>query len=74
MNDPERDREIVERGRRVVRNERDAIGAIEERLGADFVRAVRLIAASHGRVIVSGVGKSGLIGRKIAATLTSPYR
>src|SRR6185312_10781105 len=37
----------------------------------EFARAVRLIAASPGRVIVSGVGKSGLIGRKIAATLTS---
>ena len=69
--DSARDREIVERGRRVVRNERDAIAAVEERLGAEFARAVRLIAASPGRVIVSGVGKSGLIGRKIAATLTS---
>ena len=62
---------IVERARRVVRIERDALSAVEERVGADFVRAVRIIAQSTGRVIVSGVGKSGLIGRKIAATLTS---
>lgn len=62
---------IVERGRRVVRIERDALTTVEERLGADFASAVRLIAESSGRVIVSGVGKSGLIGRKIAATLTS---
>src|SRR5690349_11248254 len=44
---------------------------LESRLGEEFARAVRLIADSGGRVIVAGVGKSGLIGRKIAATLTS---
>jgi arabinose-5-phosphate isomerase len=63
--------EIVERGRRVVRLEREALTVLEERMGEEFARAVELIAASHGRVIVAGVGKSGLIGRKIAATLTS---
>jgi arabinose-5-phosphate isomerase len=63
--------DIVERGRRVIRLEREALAAIEDRLGAEFARAVRMIAESHGRVIVAGVGKSGLIGRKIAATLTS---
>jgi len=62
---------IIDRGRRVVRLEREAIGALEERLGDEFARAVELIARSRGRVIVCGVGKSGLIGRKIAATLTS---
>ncbi len=65
------DREIIERGKRVIRMEREALDGIEERLGAEFARAVRLIAESSGRVIVAGVGKSGLIGRKIAATLTS---
>jgi arabinose-5-phosphate isomerase len=63
--------DIAERGRRVVRMERDALSEVEQRIGPAFVRAVELIAASHGRVIVTGVGKSGLIGRKIAATLTS---
>lgn len=62
---------VIELGRRVVRIEREALSALEGRLGADFARAVRLIAESPGRVIVAGVGKSGLIGRKIAATLTS---
>jgi arabinose-5-phosphate isomerase len=61
----------VERGRRVLRMEREAIAGVEARLGDEFAAAVELIAASHGRVIVAGVGKSGLIGRKIAATLTS---
>lgn len=63
--------DIAERGRRVVRMERDALAEVERRIGSAFVRAVELIAASRGRVIVTGVGKSGLIGRKIAATLTS---
>jgi arabinose-5-phosphate isomerase len=63
--------EIVERGRRVVRLEREALSTVEERLGDEFARAVTLIAHSSGRVIVAGVGKSGLVGRKIAATLTS---
>ncbi|MDB4882470.1 MAG: KpsF/GutQ family protein [Gemmatimonadetes bacterium] len=63
--------EILERGRRVIRLEREALASIEVRLGESFAQAVALIAASTGRVIVAGVGKSGLIGRKIAATLTS---
>ena len=63
--------ELIERGRRVLRLEREALGEVERRLGDDFARAVELIASSEGRVIVSGVGKSGIIARKIAATLTS---
>jgi arabinose-5-phosphate isomerase len=62
---------VVERGRRVLRMERDAIQEVERRVGDEFARAVELLARCRGRVIVSGVGKSGLIGRKIAATLTS---
>jgi arabinose-5-phosphate isomerase len=63
--------EIIARGRRVVRLEREALATIEDRLGESFARAVELVATSTGRVIVAGVGKSGLVGRKIAATLTS---
>src|SRR6478735_8003304 len=63
--------QIIEQGRRVVRTERDALQTVEERLDATFAAAVELIASAKGRVIVSGTGKSGLIGRKIAATLTS---
>ena len=62
---------IVERGRRVLRIESAAIAVLEARLGDEFARAVELVRSSAGRVIVCGVGKSGLIGRKIAATLTS---
>lgn len=62
---------IVERGRRVLELERDALATTRERLDERFARAVELLRDSRGRVIVSGVGKSGLIGRKIAATFTS---
>jgi len=68
---PVNDQELIARGRQVLRLEREAIEALEARLGDEFARAVRLVAESRGRVIVAGVGKSGLIGRKIAATLTS---
>ncbi|CAN5502136.1 KpsF/GutQ family sugar-phosphate isomerase [soil metagenome] len=63
--------QIIDRGRRVVRLERDALVTVEERLDERFAEAVVMIASCAGRVIVTGVGKSGLIGRKIAATLTS---
>jgi arabinose-5-phosphate isomerase len=62
---------LLERGRQVVRLERDALTEVERRLDDSFVRAVELIASATGRVLVAGVGKSGIIGRKIAATFTS---
>ena len=63
--------EIIDRGRRVIRMEGEALAETEKRLGESFSRAVDVLAKSTGRAIVAGVGKSGLIGRKIAATLTS---
>jgi arabinose-5-phosphate isomerase len=62
---------VLERGRRVLRLEREAIAQVEARLDDRFVAAVELIAQSEGRVIVAGVGKTGIVARKIAATLTS---
>ena len=63
--------ETVARGRRVLRLETEALARAESRLGPSFAEAVALIADSKGRVIVAGVGKSGIVGRKIAATMTS---
>lgn len=57
--------------RRVLQIEASAILAIGDRLGADFERAVEIILARGGRVIVTGIGKSGHIARKLAATLAS---
>ena len=57
--------------RRVLDTAAEAIDALGKALGADFSRAVDTMLAAKGRVIVSGMGKSGHIGRKIAATLAS---
>lgn len=62
---------ILDEGRRVVTLEADSLRDLAARLGPDFVEACRLLAGARGRVIVSGIGKSGIIARKIAATLTS---
>ncbi len=61
----------VARGRAVLEQEAAAVAALAKRLDRRFADAVELLARSKGRVVVSGVGKSGAIARKIAATLTS---
>jgi len=58
-------------GRRVISREAEALTFLGESLGDSFGRAVEVILAAKGRVIVSGMGKSGHIARKIAATLAS---
>ena len=68
---PERSKDLLALARQVVRTEAAAIAALEGRLGAEFLRAVEILAACRGKVIVSGVGKSGLVAHKLAATLTS---
>jgi arabinose-5-phosphate isomerase len=64
-------RELIDIGREVLRIESDAVLGLIDPLGEDFARAVRLILDCRGRVVVSGMGKSGHIGNKIAATLAS---
>src|SRR5258705_3370859 len=64
-------RDPLELAREVVRTESQAVAALETRLGPAFARAVETIAGCRGKLVVAGVGKSGLIGQKIAATLTS---
>lgn len=62
---------MIDSGRRVLRLEAEAVLATADALDEAFARAVALLHACRGRVIVAGVGKSGLIGRKMAATFTS---
>ncbi len=62
---------IIKSGRDTIRTESEALLKIEASLGDDFVAAVETILASDGKLIMTGVGKSGLIARKIAATLAS---
>lgn len=66
-----RDAGLVERGREVLAIEREALDRVASRLDASFARAVRALERTPGKVIVTGVGKSGIIAQKIAATLTS---
>ena len=63
--------QLLARGRRVLQTEVAAVAALQERLGAEFVAACRLLHDCTGRVVVTGMGKSGHIGNKIAATLAS---
>ena len=61
----------IDEARRVIRVEALALSAMADRIDESFERAVDLILGSSGRVIVSGMGKSGLIGQKIASTMAS---
>lgn len=65
------DARIVERGREVLRIESQSVAALAERLGRDFAAAVRIIGAISGRVVVTGIGKSGIVARKLASTFSS---
>src|ERR1041385_5913424 len=62
---------IIEKGKSVIRIEAKAVSALESRVDESFARAVGMIVACKGRVAVTGMGKSGIIARKIVATLNS---
>lgn len=62
---------IVQEAKRVIQVEADALRALAERIDGEFERAVEMILSSRGRVVVSGMGKSGLVGQKIASTMAS---
>ena len=68
---PGKTHDILAIARDVLRIEGAAVLALIERLGSSFEKAVELIFTCEGRVVVSGMGKSGQISRKIAATLAS---
>jgi arabinose-5-phosphate isomerase len=61
----------IERGKEVIRIETQALAALESRINGSFADAVELIYNCKGRVIVTGLGKSGLVARKIVATMNS---
>lgn len=66
-----RESDDVRRARRVLSIEANAVAALADRLDGRFDRALTLLAACGGKVVVTGMGKSGIICRKIAATFTS---
>lgn len=63
--------DIIERGRRVVEIESKAVQRLIDRIDESFARAVNLILHCRGRVVITGMGKSGIVGKKIVATLNS---
>ena len=62
---------IIEQAKEVLKIEAQSILDLVERVGGEFTRAVEMILEARGRVILTGMGKSGLVGRKISATLNS---
>jgi arabinose-5-phosphate isomerase len=62
---------ILEEAKKVIRIEAEALLALAETINGEFERAVRLILDSRGRVVVTGMGKSGLVGQKISSTMAS---
>lgn len=62
---------MLEQAKKVMQVEAEAILALAERINGDFTTAVNMMKVCQGRVIVTGMGKSGIIGRKISATLAS---
>jgi arabinose-5-phosphate isomerase len=64
-------KDVLEFGREILHDEARALDALADSLGADFTRAVELILGANGKLIIGGLGKSGHVGRKIAATFAS---
>lgn len=63
--------DLIAKGKEVIRLEAEAVKNLEERINGEFARAVDVIYNSKGRVVLTGMGKSGLIARKIVATMNS---
>jgi arabinose-5-phosphate isomerase len=62
---------VLKRAKRVLQIERDAISRLMRRLDGRFLEAVEVINRSIGRVVVTGMGKAGIVGQKLSATLSS---
>ena len=71
MKNQKKTKELIESGKRVIEKEARALDLLEKSIEESFSKAVETILRAKGRVIVSGMGKSGHIARKIAATLAS---
>lgn len=65
------DEQIIQKGKQVIKIECDTINDLYESINGDFANAAKLILKSKGRIVLTGMGKSGLIARKIVATLNS---
>jgi arabinose-5-phosphate isomerase len=61
----------IEVAKEVLRIEEQGLAAVRERIGDEFVRAIEIVLSSRGRLVITGLGKSGIVGQKISATLNS---
>jgi arabinose-5-phosphate isomerase len=61
----------IEAAKEVLRIEEQGLAAVRERIGEEFVQAVEAVLSSPGRLVITGIGKSGIVGQKISATLNS---
>ena len=64
-------KDLIEQAKNILKIEADSVYALIERIDESFIAAIELLYACTGKVIVTGMGKSGIIGKKIAATLAS---
>ncbi|MDR3088805.1 MAG: KpsF/GutQ family sugar-phosphate isomerase [Desulfobulbaceae bacterium] len=62
---------VLDQARRVFRVEEEGLKTVRENLGDEFARAITILLACPSRVVITGIGKSGVVGQKIAATLNS---
>jgi arabinose-5-phosphate isomerase len=65
------EKNLIEVGKKVVKIEANAVSSLQKSINKEFVKAVNVIYSSKGRVVLTGMGKSGLIARKIVATFNS---
>ena len=65
------EQEILKQARRTLAIEADEVKCLSDRLGEEFVQAVQLLLKMEGRAVLSGIGKSGAVARKLAGTLAS---
>jgi len=70
MNNSNDDQVIIDKGKNVINIEMEALDKVKGNVDSSFVKAVKMILKCRGKVILTGTGKSGLIARKIAATLS----
>ena len=68
---PKTPQQWIEKAVEVLKIEREGLESVQNGIGPDFVTALEYLATCKGRVVITGIGKSGLVGRKIAATLSS---
>ncbi|MDP9057195.1 MAG: KpsF/GutQ family sugar-phosphate isomerase [Pseudomonadota bacterium] len=71
VSDKSQDEALLDRGREVIRIEAEALHRLDDSLDGSFIDACRIILAATRRIVVTGMGKSGHIGRKLAATLSA---